>query len=54
MSRHTERELREMARTALSARDAGDPPWDVLCLLLADRLGLTFGDVKYRIEVLAA
>lgn len=50
--KYSPEELREMARVALEARDAGDFRWNFLCLELAVRLGLHPNEVATRIEQL--
>lgn len=52
--RHTPSELREMARTALAARDALHPNWLRLLFQLMLHTGLSADRVESEIERLAA
>jgi hypothetical protein len=52
-SSYTPQQLAAMARTALAARDRGDPRWLLLNLKLALLYDLTPAECEQRIEQLA-
>lgn len=53
MSRYFGDELREMAKTALAARDAGDGRFAALLFAMMVRLRLSPDEIERRIERLA-
>lgn len=52
-NKYSPEQLRQMARTALAARDAGDRRWYTLRLLCATMSGLGIQETERRIEALA-
>lgn len=52
-NKYSRDELREKARIALAARDAGDPRWQTLVILCANMAGIPIAEAARQIEAFA-
>jgi len=52
-NKYSRDELREKARVALAARDAGDPRWQALVILCGHMAGIPASEAARQIEAFA-